>query len=180
MVNLIPDKDIIYKDYTDVLYSKFKELRFGVSCCAIEGDIRMLSMKKRLVEWQEAIGIENAPLTNIRIITNLPLSAYRDPGSCNTSVQVDYTNIDDSMIEVQTDGCITRINVANPAIGVGYTFIQNTPSAVWTINHQLNYKPNVNIEDTNGNTIIGDINHINTNNLTITFSTAVTGKAYLS
>lgn len=180
MVNLIPDKDIIYNNFVKNVYKKYLKTKYGISKTYNEADILLDKFKMSLVNWQIKIGIESAPVTNIRIITNLPLSAYKDPNQCNTKVQIDYPTIDESLIDIQTDGCITRVNIANPVIGVGYLHNQTTPSTTWSINHKLNYKPNVYTENTEGIDIEGIINHIDANNLTIVFSTAVAGKAYLS
>ncbi len=173
MVNLIPDINKIFKSFTKEVYNKYLYTRYGISIDYSEKQSLIDRFKLKLVEWQIASGIQNAPVTNIRIITNLPLSAYKDPNQCNTSVQIDYPDIDENLIDIQTDGCITRINVANPTVGVGYTHTQTTPNTTWNITHNLNYKPNVYVENTNGNPI-------ETNTLVINFSTAVAGKAYLS
>ena len=61
-----------------------------------------------------------------------------------------------------------------------YQHTQGVPSALWTINHNLGFRPNVFIEDTLGRDVVGDISHIDANSLTLTFSAAFSGVAYLS
>lgn len=61
-----------------------------------------------------------------------------------------------------------------------YTHEQQSNQYVWTINHNLGYKPSVDIIDNGGNSIEGDISYTDTNSLTITFTSLVSGFAYLT
>lgn len=67
-----------------------------------------------------------------------------------------------------------------PTVGAGYTHTQSIASAVWTINHNLGYVPNVRVEDSAGTVVEGDIDVVDVNTLTITFSAAFGGIAYAS
>lgn len=62
------------------------------------------------------------------------------------------------------------------------TYIHNqaVASATWNINHKLGKFPSVTIIDTSGNVVYGDIQFIDSNNITITFSASFSGKAYLN
>ena len=61
-----------------------------------------------------------------------------------------------------------------------FTFVQSSAAATWSITHNLGKFPSVSIVDS-GNTIVhGDIDYTNENALTITFSAAFGGKAYLN
>lgn len=62
----------------------------------------------------------------------------------------------------------------------GYTHTQGADSTLWVINHNLNYYPNVNIQDTAGTTIEGVISYNSSNELQVEFSVAVSGVAHLS
>ena len=64
--------------------------------------------------------------------------------------------------------------------GQAYNHDQMTPSTVWNITHNLGFFPNVMTFDSAGTQIIGDVNHIDKNSMTITFSHSNAGKAYLS
>jgi hypothetical protein len=68
----------------------------------------------------------------------------------------------------------------NAALSGVYTHTQGPASATWTIPHNLSFKPNVTIEDSGGGIIEGDVVYTDNNNLTITFTVASSGKAYLS
>lgn len=61
-----------------------------------------------------------------------------------------------------------------------FTFTQSVPSATWQIRHNLNKYPSVTIVDSGSNMVIGDIEYINENNLSISFSAIFSGKAYIN
>lgn len=61
-----------------------------------------------------------------------------------------------------------------------YTFEQDAPAAVWTIVHGLGFNPAVTTVDTLGREFLGAVGYVDLNTVTVTFSTAATGKAYLS
>lgn len=54
------------------------------------------------------------------------------------------------------------------------------PTAVWNLQHDLGFYPNVIAQDYGGNSLEGDISYNSLNNLTITFVMEVSGYAYLS
>lgn len=57
---------------------------------------------------------------------------------------------------------------------------QGSASSSWTINHNLGFYPNVTVVDSGGSIVEGEISYTNSNSLTVTFSSAFSGKAYLS
>lgn len=61
-----------------------------------------------------------------------------------------------------------------------YTHVQQTAAAVWTITHNLGKRPSISVIDSAGSSVVGEIAHISTNELTITFSSAFKGTAYLN
>lgn len=61
-----------------------------------------------------------------------------------------------------------------------YTHDQPVASDTWVVNHGLGFHPSVMVFDTAGDEIVGAIIHNTVNSLTITFSTNVSGTAYLS
>ncbi len=58
--------------------------------------------------------------------------------------------------------------------------VQSVASNTWTVNHSLEKFPSVSIVDSAGDTVEGSVKHINSNTLTIMFSAAFAGKAYLN
>ena len=63
---------------------------------------------------------------------------------------------------------------------ISYTHTQNALLSVWTITHNLSFKPNVVITDYNGNVLEGDIAYVSNNQITVTLSEPHIGYAYLS
>jgi hypothetical protein len=73
---------------------------------------------------------------------------------------------------VVVEGALTQI--------VAYHHLQNTPSNIWTITHNLDFYPNVTAVDSGGSICEGEIAYTNKNSLVITFTSAFSGQAYLS
>lgn len=76
-----------------------------------------------------------------------------------------------------------------PAQGVDYAVIpglvsyfhdQTAALSTWEIIHNLNFKPNVTVFDSAGDTVEGNVVHTDTSSLTISFSAAISGSAVLS
>ena len=61
-----------------------------------------------------------------------------------------------------------------------FVYNQGTPSAVWTIQHNLGKFPSVTAVNVNNIQGFGEVEYIDSNNLTITFSAGFSGKAYLN
>lgn len=64
--------------------------------------------------------------------------------------------------------------------GSAYTYTQNTVSSTWNITHNMGFHPNVTTVDSAGTSMEGTVNYTSTNALTVTFSVAISGVAYLS
>lgn len=65
-------------------------------------------------------------------------------------------------------------------VGGNYTHNQITSSATWTITHNLGFFPAVSVVDSGGNYVIGDVNYVSQNVVTVSFNASFGGKAYLS
>ena len=61
-----------------------------------------------------------------------------------------------------------------------FIFAQAVPSAVWTVVHNLNKYPSVSVVNSSNNLGYGEVDYISLNELTITFSSAFAGKAFLN
>jgi len=75
------------------------------------------------------------------------------------------------------------IRPAAPPSGFGdlhYTHTQSSPSAVWSITHNLGKHPSVTVQDTTGNEVENQVEHIDLNSLVVTFSAAFSGRADLN
>lgn len=84
---------------------------------------------------------------------------------------------------------INQITVASPGPqgpsgqfspgDVFYTHYQNTPSAVWTINHNLGGNPTAVVHDSAGTQCEGTFSYPSVNQMVITFTGAFSGVAYV-
>lgn len=78
------------------------------------------------------------------------------------------------MVVTGTDGSVQRVDA-------GYEHEQVSPSATWTINHNLGAKPAaVTVFDTSGQQWVGDVTHPTANQTVITFAAGFAGVAILN
>ena len=63
---------------------------------------------------------------------------------------------------------------------VTFTFNQTIPATTWTISHNLGKFPSVTVIDSANTVVIGSYVYIDNNNITLNFSAAFAGKAYLN
>lgn len=91
-----------------------------------------------------------------------------------TSVTVTENNV--VIVEVKAAG---PQGPAGPS-GAGYTHIQSIASTTWTINHNLGYRPSVEILDSGSQEIEGDVSHPTVNQTVVTLSPATAGTARLN
>ena len=61
-----------------------------------------------------------------------------------------------------------------------YIFTQAVPSTTWTVSHNLDKFPSITVVDSASTVVTGQYTYINNNNVTLTFSAAFAGKAYLN
>jgi len=61
-----------------------------------------------------------------------------------------------------------------------YIHDQGLPNSVWTITHNLDNYPSVTVVDTANTVVIGQVDYVSLNSITITFSSGFSGKAYLN
>lgn len=59
-----------------------------------------------------------------------------------------------------------------------YVHIQSVASNIWTIDHNLNKFPSITIVDSANNTVIGNVKHINSNRVSVVFTSEFSGKAF--
>lgn len=61
-----------------------------------------------------------------------------------------------------------------------YRHVQGSPSATWTVTHNLGKRPAVSVVDSAGSLVEGDISYTNDNTAVLTFVGAFSGEAYFS
>lgn len=81
---------------------------------------------------------------------------------------------------------VTAINelaareIGNGGSGIAFTHSQVSAATLWTINHNLGFRPTVAILDSGGNEIEADVVHTGPNQLVIHFAIPVAGVARLT
>lgn len=101
-----------------------------------------------------------------------------------------YTNPDFYTLNLSLIGSNGSINVddiydiATFTLSSGgdkhFVYNQIAALATWNVTHNLDKYPSVSIVDSGNNWVVGDVEYINENQLTITFNSAFSGKAYLN
>jgi hypothetical protein len=86
-------------------------------------------------------------------------------------------------LDAQPGPRITAIELGGTGAGaLHYTHVQGSAATTWSITHSLGYDPaGVVVKDQEGSVVIGgDIDYVSADSLTLTFSAAFSGTAYLS
>lgn len=63
---------------------------------------------------------------------------------------------------------------------VTYVHVQSVAASVWVIAHNLSKFPSIEVVDSGGTIVIGIVNYIDANNLTVTFSAPFGGRAFIN
>lgn len=104
--------------------------------------------------------------------TNNPIHYYEIVGTLKTGDVLRF-NADNSKF-------VPESAFSNNNGSADYVHNQYISSNIWNISHNLNRFPNVYIEDSSHQQVIGSINYIDSNNIVINFSFSISGKAFLS
>jgi len=64
--------------------------------------------------------------------------------------------------------------------GQNYTYVQYVASDLWDIQHPLPFVPNINVVDSSGSQVFGDVTVLSNRHIQIRFSAQFAGSAYLS
>jgi hypothetical protein len=79
----------------------------------------------------------------------------------------------------------TAVSVVNsgpvgpPGQGAGFNYTQSVANTVWTINHNMGYRPSVQTFTVGGLEVVGEIHHQSTNQTVVSFNEALAGFARL-
>ena len=58
-----------------------------------------------------------------------------------------------------------------------FIFVQSVPATIWTVDHNLGYRPDVRVYDVNGSLVIASIQHVSDNRTLVSFNTPQSGSA---
>lgn len=82
-------------------------------------------------------------------------------------------------VEVERLVSVVKVGIQGPpgASGAGFVFSQPTPATEWVINHNLGFRPAVEIIDAGGNEVDAEVQHISVNQARVYFNAAIAGEA---
>ena len=118
-----------------------------------------------------ATGVDSVRGIDTAFIDMTPTSAQT--GNVEVTASLSATGTPDNTKFLRGDNVWARANET-------YTFVQAGASATWTVQHNLDKFPSVTMVLSTGQKGYGDIVYIDENNLTITFASAESGKAYMN
>ena len=72
------------------------------------------------------------------------------------------------------------VTISASSTDKNFVFTQGSPSNTWNINHGLDKYPSVSIVDSANNEVDGDVQYVDPNNITLTFASSFSGKAFLN
>lgn len=104
-------------------------------------------------------------------------------GTLDDVTDVTITAPADNEVLAYDSGSSEWVNQTPAEAGLwqGYTHDQASASASWTVTHNLGRFPSITVVDTSGNRILGfEAVYDSANQVTLTFSAAFSGKAYLN
>lgn len=103
-------------------------------------------------------------------------------GGSTTADNVSYDNTSSGLTSTNVQDAIDELNLAISISGVDKNYVHNqgVASAIWNITHNLGKFPSVTVVDSSGREVVGDVQHLTINTLTINFSAGFAGKAYIN
>ena len=117
---------------------------------------------------------------NISEFGHYEITAYTDNGDDFYTLDLSYIGGNGVLID-QTYYDVANFVLASDNQGdKHFTFNQATPANPWNVQHNLNKFPSVTIALPSGQVGQADVTYIDENNLTITFTGAESGKAYMN
>lgn len=84
------------------------------------------------------------------------------------------------VLKVSSHYIFSEFTDPNAGGDLNFTYTQASTALVWNITHNLGKNPSVSVADSAGSWVVGQVDYINSNELTITFNAAFQGVAYLN
>lgn len=158
MKDFITKKDKYFMDYGDAILTEFRKMKYGISPCCHKDDLDLISIRYELAKWQTSGDFS----TIAQAKTN-----------CKTWV------LKNNCLEDYEGICYININVNNND-NIAKSYHVFPAQTVWTLTYDLKFTPNVTTTDEDGQEISGTVVYLNSTTVQITFSSPVSGWAYLS
>ena len=103
----------------------------------------------------------------------MPITDVPEASSVDVSADSLFINQGDAIKQIPLSDVLTEGDKH-------FTYMQSLPSDRWVINHNLGKCPDVTVVDSAGSEVIGDCEYTSINSVTLTFSGAFGGTAYLN
>lgn len=169
-----------------------KEFRYAVDNTAPQqfgwSNITAIAFSKKTISL-----VDISPMVDLLLNQNIKITNSAQGGQSNYAIYVvvSITNLADAFLlnltHAGSSGTPALDSIAVAATGVSnvetdkfFTFDQPSASSVWNIQHNLKKFPSVSVVDSANNIVQGFTTYLDNNNLTISFTSAFSGKAYLN
>jgi hypothetical protein len=169
-----------------------KEFRYAVDNTAPQqfgwSNITAIAFSKKTISL-----VNISPMVALLLNQNIKITNSTQGGQSNYAIYAvgSITNLSDAFLlnltHVGSSGTPALDSIAVAAMGVPdvesdkfFTFNQPSASSVWNIQHNLAKFPSVSVVDSANNIVQGFTTYLDNNNLTISFTSAFSGKAYLN
>lgn len=164
------ERDIIF------IYKKAVEYadNFYVGTLKLDQVVERLSVKVSLYDYGKLTPIYSDIVFNNSLSQATPYvlkSTILDLGLGLTG----SNNFEGTTVEIDLDIAYIKQQVREH-----YVHDQQVASISWTVTHNMNKYPSVNIVDTANDEVTGDVKYNSLNQITISFTAAFSGKAYLN
>lgn len=161
----------------------------------------IIFLYKKAVEWADDLYIGNSKLDKVVERLNAKVSLYDYGKLAPIYSDIVYNNSINTItpyvfkvtplnlgpgLSGSTDFTGSSVNInlnfayIKDQVRENYIHDQQVASATWVVLHNMNKYPSVNIVDTANDEVTGEVRYNNLNQLTITFTAAFSGKAYLN
>ncbi len=162
----IIEKINIEQNFAQQVYVVFREIKFGITPCCYS-DYEDAVINKALSDWRYA-------KSHKTILCIEKAGEFIEPlAPINKEASIDCPPNPSNVCTIE-DICSLRSSAAT------YTQCFESALSTWTITHDLGKFPSVSVVDSANTQVVGEVDYIDNNSLTITFTAAFSGKAYLN
>lgn len=134
-------------------------------------EITVLSRTQRILAVVKTQKVVVHSDRSVTVIDAGPIGPSGPPGS-SSFVPDPSTEEDGKTLEVSNGQLVF--------VASHYQHEQPVASTTWVITHDLAHNPNVTVVQTDGTVLLPDVHYDSMNQITLTFSSPTSGKAYLS
>jgi hypothetical protein len=176
--------DMLYEDSEDIdyerdiifIYKKATEYadNFYVGYTALDKIVERLAAKITIYDYGTLNPIYSDAVISISQ-AQATVYVLKSTGLDLGAGLLGSNNFQESTISIDLDFAYIKEEIRDY-----YLHDQQVASTTWTVTHNMNKYPSINIVDSSNDIIMGDVKYNSLNQLTITFTANISGKAYLN